>query len=241
MDKLVYTVMTGAERSFHAQQVHANNLANAETDGFRADYEVAASQVVPGYGFDTRHQSQFSSDVVAQRSGSLRPTGRSLDVAVLGDNGYLSVALGDAEAYTRAGAMQIAEDGALTLNGRAVLGDGGPIVLPPHREVSIASDGTISVLPQDGEELQEVDRLKLVQAGANLQKTAQGLLVSRDGQPLPASDTVRVRGGALEGSNVRAVEEMVAVMDISRQFEIQMKLYQAADSMADAGNRLLRD
>lgn len=240
MDKLVYTVMTGAERAFHAQQVHANNLANADTDGFRADYEVAASQAVPGYGFDTRHQSHAGSDVVAQRQGVVRPTGRTLDVAVLG-GGYLSVATPQGEAYTRAGALQLDEDGALSVNGRAVLGDGGPIVLPPHRQVAIAGDGTISVLPEDGTEMQEIDRLKLVDGGASLQKNAQGLLVTPDGQPLPASDTARVRGGTLEGSNVRAVEEMVAVMDISRQFEVQMKLYQAADGMAEAGNRLLRD
>lgn len=240
MDKLIFTVMTGAERALHAQQVHANNLANASTDGFRADYEIATSQAVPGYGFDTRHQSNPSSDVVAQRAGTMRVTDRALDVAVLG-SGYLAVQTAQGEAYTRAGALQIDQDGALSVNGRPVLGDGGPIVLPPHRQVAIAGDGTISVLPEDGTAMQEVDRLKLVDGTAQLIKNPQGLLVSRDGQPLPASETARVHGGALEGSNVSAVEEMVAVMDISRQFEIQMKLYQAADSMADAGNRLLRD
>ena len=85
-------------------------------------------------------------------------------------------------------------------------------------------------------------RLKLVDAaGRHLVKDEAGWLVTADGSQLETSDTVRVRGGALEGSNVRAVEEMVAVMDLSRQFEVQMKLFKAADSMADAGNRLVRD
>lgn len=241
MDKLIYTIMTGAERSFHAQQVHANNLANADTQGFRADYEVAGSQAIPGYGYDTRHQVVGATDVVAQRSGTVRSTGRELDVAVHGA-GYLAVAQSDGEeAYTRAGALQVDADGALTLNGWAVLGDGGPIVLPPFRAVSIAADGGISVLAEDGTEMQEVERLKLVDAETGLTKNRAGLLVTKDGSELPASDTVRVRGGALEDSNVRAVEEMVAVMDLSRQFELQMKMYQAAESMVEAGNRLIRD
>ena len=240
MDKLIYTAMTGAERAFHAQQVHANNLANADTQGFRADYEVAGSQKVPGYGYDANLQSQGSSDVVTQRSGALRETGRDLDVAITGE-GYFAVAYGGSEAYTRAGAIEIDAEGALTVHGRALLGDGGPIVLPPHRAVAIASDGTISVLPEDGNAMQDVDRLKLVDGDTAMRKNSDGLLLPRTGGTLEASDTVRVRGRTLEGSNVRAVEEMVAVMDISRQFELQMKLYAAADRMTDAGNRLIRE
>ena len=240
MDKLIYTVMTGAERAFRAQQVHANNLANADTNGFRADYEVAGTQQVAGYGYDTRHQSVGNTEVVSQRPGAVRDTGRDLDVAVAGE-GYLAVAFGGGEAYTRAGAMTLNAQGELMLQGHPVLGDGGPIVLPPHRAVDIAADGSISVLPEDGEEMQIVDRLKLVDGQAQMAKNDVGLLVPRMGDTLPASETVRVQGRALETSNVRAVEEMVAVMDISRQFEIQMKLYQAADGMVDAGNRLLRD
>lgn len=240
MDKLIYTVMSGAERIMRSQQVHANNLANADTQGFRADYEVAQSQVVPGYGYDTRHQIGGSAEVVTQRGGMLKNTARDLDVAIVGA-GYFAVRVGEGEAYTRAGAMDVDAQGALSINGRSVLGDGGPIVLPPFRAVSISADGTISVLPEDGEELQEVDRLKLVEGTAPMTKNEMGLLVARDAQPLPVSETVRVQAKTLEMSNVRAVEEMVAVMDVSRQFEIQMKLFQAADGMVDAGNRLLRD
>lgn len=240
MDKLIYTVMTGAERAFHAQQVHANNLANADTVGFRADYEVAQAQAVDGYGYDTRHQSSGSSDAVLSRNGSIRTTGRDLDFAILGE-GYVAVEFGAGEAYTRAGSMEVDSEGALRINGRPVLGDGGSIVLPPHRAVSIAADGTIAVLPEGSDEMQEVDRLKLVDGGQAMRKNPAGLLLPQDSDTLPASETVRVQTQALESSNVRAVEEMVAVMDVSRQFEIQMKLYEAADSMVDAGNRLMRD
>lgn len=240
MDKLIYTAMSGAERLLHAQQIRANNLANVDTNGFRADYEVAQSQDVPGYGYDARHLSHGSSEVVSLRAGATKTTGRELDVAIMG-KGYLAVAHEGGEAYTRAGSLELDADGNLILHGRAVLGDGGPIALPPHRAVSIAPDGTISVLPEDGEQMQDVDRLKLVDGEATMRKNRAGLLETQNGDPLAASETVRVRGAALENSNVVAVEEMVAVMDLSRQFEIQMKLFQAADGMVDAGNRLIRD
>lgn len=240
MDALIYTVMSGAERALHAQQVHANNLANLDTPGFRADLELAASQAVNGYGYDTRHLSELKANAVSTREGAVKSTGRELDVALQGP-GYLAVEDGTGEAYTRAGTLQVDADGALSVNGRPVLGQGGPIVLPPYTRVEIGSDGSISVQPAGETEMQTVDQLKLVKAdGKDLTKNAAGLIVTRDGQPLEADDSVRVRSGFLEGSNVGAVEEMVATMTINRDFEMQMKLYQAADAMTQTGNRLIR-
>lgn len=240
MDALIYTVMSGAERALHAQQVHANNLANLDTPGFRVDLELAASQAVNGYGYDTRHLSELKANAVSTREGAVKSTGRELDVALQGP-GYLAVEDGTGEAYTRAGTLQVDADGALSVNGRPVLGQGGPIVLPPYTRVEIGSDGSISVQPAGETQMQVVDQLKLVKAdGKDLTKNAAGLIVTRDGQPLEADDSVRVRSGFLEGSNVGAVEEMVATMTINRDFEMQMKLYQAADAMTQTGNRLIR-
>jgi flagellar basal-body rod protein FlgF len=241
MDALIYTIMSGAERGLRAQQVHANNLANMETGGFRADLELATSQAVPGYGYDTRHLSQLSANTLSGREGAVRQTGNDLDVAIDGD-GMLAVQWQDGEAYTRAGHLVVDADGTLTVNGRAVMGDGGPVSLPPYTRVSIAQDGTISVQQPGQIDMQEVDRLKLVSANAaDLTKNEAGLMVARDGNALAADDTVTVRAGYLEGSNVSAVEEMVATMSLNRDFEIQMRLYKSADSMADAGNRLIRE
>lgn len=241
MDALIYTVMGGAERALHAQQVHANNLANIETVGFRADFELATKQSLRGDGYDSRHLNQLQANAVTSRAGGVRETGRDLDVAVQGD-GYFAVQWQNGEAYTRAGNLMLDADGALTVNGHPVLGDGGPITLPPSARVSIAQDGTISVQQPGQDEMQPVDRLKLVKlAGANSAKNEAGLVVPRDGSILPADDTVKVRAGHLEGSNVSAVEEMVATMTLNRDFEIQMKLFKSADSMTEAGNRLIRD
>ncbi|MBS1190264.1 MAG: flgF [Rhodocyclaceae bacterium] len=241
MDALIYTAMSGAERTLRAQQVHANNLANLETAGFRTDLELATSQAVPGYGYDARHMSQLQANAVAERPGAVRETGRDLDVAVE-DRGYLAVQWGKGEAYTRAGSLQVDGEGALTVNGRPVLGDGGPIVLPPFKQVSIGRDGTISVQAPGQEGMQPVDRLKLVkpEPGA-VGKNEAGLIVARDGQPLPADTTVMVKSGHLEGSNVSAVEEMIATMSLNRDFEVQMRLFKSADNMAEAGNRLVRE
>src|SRR4051812_30377634 len=132
MDPLIYVAMSGAERALHAQQVHANNLANLDTPGFRASMELATSQAVPGgHGYDARHLGALSANAISGREGAMRQTGRDLDVAISGA-GLLAVQSGDGEAYTRGGAMAIDADGALTIGGRPVLGEGGPIVLPPH-------------------------------------------------------------------------------------------------------------
>ncbi|MEF7615600.1 flagellar basal body rod protein FlgF [Aquincola sp. MAHUQ-54] len=241
MDALIYTLMSGAERSMRAQQVHANNLANLDTAGFRADLDIALSEAVPGTGFDARHMAKLETGAVTSRAGAIKATGRDLDVAVHG-NGYLAVQWADGEAYTRAGAIQIDADGALRIDGRAVMGDGGPIVLPPYEKLAIGVDGTLSIQAPGEVEMQAVDRLKLVRPEAGqLAKNEAGLIVARDGQPLPVDDTVQVQGGHLEGSNVSAVEEMVATMSLNRDFEVQMKLYKSADAMAEAGNRLIRE
>ncbi len=240
MDALIYTVMSGAERSLREQQVRANNLANADTPGFRADLSFATAVRTPGYGYDARHMSELSASAVNARPGAVRQTGRELDVAIAGE-GYLAVQWREGEAYTRAGALTIDADGALLANERPVLGDGGPIVLPEHTRVEIAADGTVSIQPPGAAELQPVDRLKLVRPlPAETTKNEAGLIVARDGQPLLADDTVKVRGGHLEGSNVSAVEEMVATMALNRDFEIQMKLLRTADTLAESGNRLVR-
>jgi flagellar basal-body rod protein FlgF len=240
MDKLIFTSVSGAEHTLRAQQVHANNLANMYTAGFRANLELASSQSVgAGYGYDDVHLAKTQADAISTRPGTIRETGRPLDVAISG-NGYFAVQYGGGEAYTRAGAIDIDATGALSVGGRALLGEGGPITLPPHTAVEIGTDGTVSVLAEGAVNLQVIDKLRLVSAeGAELTKNEAGLIVARGGDPLPNDPNVSVRGRSLEGSNVSAVDEMVAVMSLNRSFEMQMKLFQASDKMNEAGNRLL--
>jgi flagellar basal-body rod protein FlgF len=239
MDKLIFTAVSGAERLMRSQQVHANNLANLDTAGFRASMEVATQQQLGGYGYDDRHMSAMQADMVNTRAGAVRETGRPLDVAI-GGQGYLAVQYGDGEAYTRSGEIEIGSDGALSVHGHPLMGEGGAIVLPQHTAVEIGTDGTISVLTEGATQMQVVDKLRLVNAtGAELTKNEAGLIVPRDGANLPTDPNVKVRPRALEGSNVSAVEEMVATMSLNRSFEVQMRLFKASDSMNETGNKLI--
>lgn len=239
MDKLIFTAVSGAERLLRSQQVHANNLANLDTSGFRASMETAGDQALAGFGYDDRHMSTMQADTVSTRAGSVRETGRPLDVAI-GGQGFLAVQNGDGEAYTRSGEIQVGPDGALTVHGHALLGEGGPIVLPQHTAVEVGTDGTISVLTEGATQMQVVDKLRLVNAtGAELTKNEAGLIVARDGGNLPTDPNVKVTPRSLEGSNVSAIEEMVATMNLNRSFEMQMKLFKASDGMNEAGNKLI--
>ncbi len=167
-------------------------------------------------------------------------TGRDLDVAIQGQ-GLLAVQSGNGEAYTRQGNLEIDADRQLMINGRAVLGEGGPITLPEYDAIAIGSDGTISVMPRGDFMMTDVDRLKLVDApAASLVKNAQGLLVSKDGQNVAASDDVRLVSGHLEQSNVSAIDQLVGTMSLNRRFETQVKMMKAASDLAEAGDRMIR-
>src|SRR4051812_47291648 len=136
MDALIYTAMSGAERALRGQQVHASNLANMDTGGFRANMELSAAQTVNGYGYDDRHMSQLQANSVSTRQGTVKATGRDLDVAISGD-GFLAVQGPTGEAYTRAGAMTLDQTGTLRIGSNVVLGEGGPITLPEYTKIAI--------------------------------------------------------------------------------------------------------
>jgi flagellar basal-body rod protein FlgF len=240
MDALIYTAMSGAEHVLRGLQVRANNLANANTGGFRADMASARSVAAQGYGYDSRHLAALGGYGVDGTAGKLSETGRPLDAAIQGA-GYFAVETDEGPAYTRAGNFTLSGDGALMLGARPVLGEGGPIVLPPHSAMTIGQDGTLSIVSEGGNETQTVDRLLLVNPDpADVTKNQAGLIVSRSGMGFAQDDSVVVLGGHLEGSNVSPVEEMMQSMSLTRSFEVQMRLYKVADEMADAGNRLIR-
>lgn len=240
MDRVGYTAMTAAHRSMLSLQVHANNLANANTPGFRADLERAQAVAVQGYGYDSRHLALVGNAGVNLAPGPLVATGRDLDVAIQGE-GLFVVEYGDGEAYTRHGSLQLDADGRLTINGRQVMGEGGPIVVPPHERISIGRDGVISIKPVGENDMVELERLRLVRApAAELTKNADGLLVRQDGTPAePAAEAV-VMSGFLESSNVSVIEELTATMSLNRLFETQVKMMKAAEDLAEAGNRMIR-
>ncbi|WP_409519244.1 flagellar basal body rod protein FlgF, partial [Pseudescherichia sp.] len=208
MDRLLFTAVSGASHSLMQQQISANNLANANTTGFRADIALSQSEAVRGLGFATRVMVQPQSSGVDASSAAAEKTGRPLDVAIQGE-GYIAVQNSDgSEVYTRNGNMVQNEAGQLTINGYPVLGDNGPIVLPPNAIASFGRDGTLSITPDDGDvtATMDIDRLKLVTIPPeNLAKNGQGMIVTADGSRAPLDENINVSGGYLEGSNVTAV------------------------------------
>lgn len=240
MDRLGYTAMSAAARSMMSLQVQANNLANVNTPGFRADLETAEAASVAGYGYDSRHLAVVKENGVDMRPGALMATGRALDVAIQGD-GLLAVEVDGEEAYTRHGSLQVTADMQLTVNGRPVMGENGPIMLPEYDSINIGSDGVISVKPRGDFVILEAGRIKLVDVPAGgMVKRPDGLLTSRTGEPVQPSDNVVLASRHLEASNVSAIEQLVSTMSLNRLFEAQVKMMKAAEDLSTAGNRMIR-
>jgi flagellar basal-body rod protein FlgF len=237
MDRMIYLAMAGAKATMQRQDVVAHNLANASTPGFRA--ELAAFRAVPvrGDGASTRVYALESTPGYKPEAGPVQATGRNLDVAMRG-NAWLAIQASDGtEAYTRAGALDVDPEGQLvTRSGQVVLGEGGPITLPPNAEVKIAADGTVSARVANGRP-QGVGKLKLVTPEVPLQRGTDGLF--RAAEELPADPAAQVQDGALEGSNVNAIESMVAMIAAARQFEQQMKMLHSAQEKEQAATKLL--
>jgi len=244
MDRMLYIAMTGARETMRAQAVNTNNLANASTPGFRADLETAVSLPLYGPGQPSRVFGVTEGNGLDGSPGVIHQTGRELDVAVR-DDGWIAVQAPDGgEAYTRAGDLRVNSLGLLTTGaGHPVLGDGGPIAIPPNAKLEIGADGTISIRPlgQGANALAVVDRIKLVKlAPDQVTKGEDGLIRTRSGEPVEADASVTLVSGALESSNVNAVEAMVRLMELARQYETQVKLMKTAQENDAAAAQLLR-
>lgn len=244
MDRSIYVAMTGATQMMRAQTEVAHNLANADTVGFKAQMSAFQPLQVLGDGMATRINGVAQGTGWDMRSGAQTDTGNALDVAVQGA-GWLSVQAPDGgEAYTRAGQLQLTADGALTdARGNPVLGDGGPITIPQSSQILIGADGTISAVPmgQGPETVSVVGKLKLVNPPADqLQPGNDGLMHLNGGGVAQADDAVTVKSGSIEMSNVNPSQTLVQMIQLSRQYELQVKAIRTADDNAQSASRLLQ-
>lgn len=240
MSDYLYTSMSGALQSMTAQRIHANNLANVNTAGFRRDFENAGHFEIDGPGYDGNVHSKMQTPLSDFTPGMLEHTGRDLDVAIKGGGLFTVIDDNGNEAYTRQGSLSVDQDGVLRLGDKALGGNGGPIAVGDFQAITIGSNGNIAItLPGGGQA--NVGQMKLVAPEKDaVTKGADGLFRTANGAALPQAENVVVASGHLEGSNVNAVDEMVANMAISRNFEVQVKMMKAADENAAAGSRLVR-
>jgi len=244
VDKLLYVAMSGASENAIAQKAHANNLANISTTGFQRDLEQARSMPVYGDVMPSRAYAMSERPGTDLSEGPMMETGRDLDVAVKG-GGWIAVQTADGgEAYTSTASMNIDALGVLrTGNGLPVMGNGGPIAVPPQEQIEVGADGTISIrsLGEGPKVMAQVDRIKLVKPDlSNMEKGPDGLLHTKDGKPAAADADVQVESGFLHASNVNSVEEMTQVLALSRQFELHIKMMKTAEQDDESMARVLQ-
>ena len=243
MDRMIYVAMTGAKHVMTKQATTAQNIANVSTTGFRAQMDAFRSVPVLGAEKPTRTYVVDSTVGADFSSGAIKQTGRPLDIAVQG-KGWIAVQMGDGtEAYTRNGSMRLSENGVLqTETGLNIMGDGGPISIPPDVHVSVANDGTVAAVDKTSTPatINVLGRVKLVnQPEENLVRGDDGMFRTRDGSTPQADENVVVHGEALESSNVNAAEAMVDMIALARQFEMHMNLIKNAEENEAKATQIL--
>ena len=243
MDRLIYTAMSGAVHTLNHKATVSHNLANAATNGYRAETHAFRAVPVYGDGLPTRAFVVDSTTGADFNPGPIQQTGRNLDVAIRG-SGWIAVQLPNGEeAYTRNGNLQVSPTGILqTHNGLNVKGDTDIITIPQENRITIAKDGTVSAVPITPlpNAVAIVGRIKLVNPPEDLlEKGADGLFRMKDGTvPLPDANVTLV-DGALEGSNVNLVNEMVSMIALARQFDMYMRTLQTAERNAQQASEIL--
>ena len=243
MDHFLYIAASGARETMLAQAANTHNLANASTTGFRADIVTAQSAYLSGAGEESRAYAGMKGRGVDFREGVINATGRGLDVAINGP-GWMAIEAPDgSEAFSRRGDLRINEYGQL-LNGvgQSLLGNSGPIAIPPYTDVAIGADGTVSIVPlgEDPNTLVVVDRIKLINPeNSQLSKDNNGLVKMTEGEEALPDTAVKLVSGSLESSNVNSVEAMVQMIELARQFETHVKMMKTAEELDSSSAKLM--
>jgi flagellar basal-body rod protein FlgF len=237
VDRLLYVAMTGAKQLMQAQALVSHNLANVSTTGFRADLARFEARPVVGPGYASRVNTVATGLGFDRSQGALMQTGEVLDVAVDGD-GWIAVQARDGnEAFVRSASLKVNAVGLLeTESGELVLGDNGPLAIPPYTQLSLASDGTVSIVPQGqgAETMAQVGRLKLVNPEVErLGKRLDGLIEVTDREEIEADANVKVASGLIETSNVNVASTLVDMIELQRQYDVAVRMMQAADQNAN--------
>ncbi len=244
MDRMIYVAMSGAKETMLAQTTNSNNLANANTTGFRAELQQFRSMPLFGDGFPSRVYGMSEHPDTDFTPGPIVSTGRELDAAIKGEGWFAVQAKDGNEAYTRRGDLMLDANGLLTTgNGLPVMGDGGPVAIPPAEKIDIAADGTISIRPlgQAANELAVIDRIKMVNPPLpEMEKGTDGLFRQKNGEQAEADANIQLVTGALESSNVNIVNAMVDMIELSRRYEMEVKMMKTAEEVDDASASIMR-
>ncbi|HET9630149.1 MAG TPA: flagellar basal body rod protein FlgF [Novosphingobium sp.] len=245
MDRLIFTAFSGLNASMVRQRVIASNMANAQTIGFRAEtLQFTPMTVKDGESLEVRALSDSEVRGADMSQGTLTQTGKPLDVAMTGQSLLAVQAADGTEAYTRRGDLSISPTGVLVNgDGAPVVGDNGPISIPPGGQVAIGEDGAVLVRDPATPDAppNKVDRIKLASpAGTRLDKGLDGLFRVYGGGVLPGDLEAKVVPGALEQSNVKPSDVLVQMVEAQRLFDIRTKLISTAKDLDEGGAALMR-
>lgn len=244
MDHMLYVAMSGAKQVMQAQEANNNNLANVNTTGFRADLNEFRAMPVFGEVYPSRVHTMSERPGIDFTPGPIITTDNDLNVAIRGE-GFIAVQGPDGnESYTRAGDFTLGPGGILTTGaGHYVLGNRGPISIPPYDKIEIAKDGTITARPlgQAPNTMLVLDRIKLVKPALDqLKKGLDGLFHLKDDSTAPPDASVGVESRAVESSNTNPVEALVTMINHQRQYEMQVKMMRSAEDNATTASKLLQ-
>lgn len=245
MDRLIFTAFSGLNASMVRQRVIASNMANAQTIGFRAEtLQFTPMTVKDGEGVEVRALSDSEVRGADMSEGTLTQTGKPLDVAMTGQSLLTVQAADGTEAYTRRGDLSVSPSGVLVNgDGAPVIGDNGPISIPPGGQVAVSEDGSVLVRDPATPDAppNKIDRIKLAsRAGARLEKGLDGLFRVYGGGVLPGDLEAKVVPGALEQSNVKPSDVLVQMVEAQRLFDIRTKLISTAKELDEGGSALMR-
>jgi flagellar basal-body rod protein FlgF len=243
MDRLIFTAYSGLSASMVQQRVIANNMANAQTTGFRAELLTTTPTTIKGPGLEARAMTDAQVRGASTKQGDVMQTGNPLDVALTGDT-MLAVQAGNGdEAYTRRGDLSVDANGTL-VNGDnlPVLSDTGPITVPPGVALKIAPDGTVLAgdPAQAGAPPQPIGKLKLATTtGSDVEKGLDGLFHVAGGGVLPTDDAAKVIPGSLEKSNVNPTQVLVDMVAAQRLFDMRARVVSTAKDNDEKSTALL--
>ncbi|MBB4858126.1 flagellar basal-body rod protein FlgF [Novosphingobium chloroacetimidivorans] len=244
MDRLVYTAVSGMNASMVRERMIASNMANSQTIGFKAEVLRAETVTLDGPQLDVRAMNRSEVKGASMKEGAIVQTGRPLDVAMTGDTMLAVQSVGGNEGYTRRGDLTVSITGVVENGeGLPVLGENGPLMVPPGSMVSIAQDGSVLITDpaQPEQEPQRIDRLKLVSTkGSPLEKDLAGVFRVPGGGVLPVDDNAKVIPESVEQSNVNSSQVLVDMIEAQRLFDMRTKLVSTAKELDEGSSRLMR-
>ena len=249
MDKLIYTAFQSINNALDNKSIRSQNLASTNTPGFRADMSLGGSG--SGYleQFDTLYTRAFP--VIEERSGfvsapgQMKQTSQYLDLAIRGDGFFFAQKEGFPPFLTRRGDMQINNENILTNAADEIIlsNELNPIVIPPHRRMTISEEGNISIEPMNSPPgtVVQIATIGLTLGGEEpLSKSVDGKIRTNNGGIPAADQQARIAQGYIEESNVNIIDQLVGSIEEQRRYEVNVKMIKSAEAIDQGGTSLLR-